>query len=44
MKRELLQSSGIDENDPDVLLEKVKERGHGTKARQQLQGLWVHKF
>ena len=37
MKRELLQSSGLNGNDPDLLLEKVKERGQGKEARQKLQ-------
>ena len=29
LKRELLQSSGLNESDPAALLEKVKERGQG---------------
>ena len=37
MKQELLNSSGLNETDPDKLLEKVKERGKGERARQELQ-------
>ena len=37
MKKELLESSGIEGSDPDQLLEKVKERGHGHRARQELE-------
>ncbi|CBY18545.1 unnamed protein product [Oikopleura dioica] len=37
LKKELLESSGIEGSDPDQLLEKVKERGHGHRARQELE-------
>ena len=37
LKRELLQSSGLNGSDPSELLEKVKERGQGNRARHQLQ-------
>ena len=37
LKRELLQSSGLNGSDPAELLEKVKERGQGNRARQELQ-------
>ena len=37
LKRELLSSSGLDESDPEKLLDKVKERGQGQRARQELE-------
>ena len=36
-KKELLSSSGLDESDPEKLLDKVKERGQGQRARQELE-------
>ncbi|CAG5101401.1 Oidioi.mRNA.OKI2018_I69.YSR.g17052.t1.cds [Oikopleura dioica] len=37
LKKEVLESSGIEESDPDHFLEKVKERGHGHRAQQELE-------